>query len=234
MAKHKAPTVDEMIGQYEAGREQAEHVLSLPEMIRDEVAAGRGTGSPLADMVILRSGIYVPEVASRYASLEERIADNVGKLALVVVRTRADNKRVDEYSTRWFPGKPRHDFYAGVISAEEPEINTKKGKWKIPTERHARTMTCWPPDLGIKPRAEKGSIVVDDFMHDPAVAGHSSTLGEARVSQEREGTLSHPADRLAKTQYRVIQKTTVYIGNKAVGRSKHAETAETLQELLES
>jgi hypothetical protein len=185
--------------------------LGVYEGIRD----GDSSGSALIDMVIMRSGIYIPEMVQPYLEAEKQIEENVGEIAVVVETTEVqDRDRMDE---RWFPHRPIVKLFAGKIIAPEPVVDVAAGTWAIPTEQY------FVPYMGEANIAGDGPMPVNDRLINPATPSLNSTLGQERMTQ----TASRPSpDHVPyKIPYRVFGQTELHVGQEAVDEAGYGVIA---------
>jgi hypothetical protein len=179
-----------------------DNAIGVYEGIRD----GDSSGSALVDMVIMRSGLYVPDVAARYREAEERIAENVGEIAVVVETTEVqDRDRMDE---RWLPHRPIVKLFAGRIIAPELVVDVTAGTWAIPTEQY------FVPYKGEANIAGDGPMPVNDRLIHPATPSLDSMLGQERMTK----TVTRPSPDHTPYQipYRVFGRTELHVGQEAI------------------
>jgi hypothetical protein len=210
MAKREAAgdvSVAEMARLVDAKPADANSIHGFPEAIYAGVEAGESTESTLVDMVTLRSGIYIPDIAKRYRKAEQRIADGVGEIALVVV------KRSEEAQGRphkvWSLQSSRTKLYAGRIIAPDPIIDASRGQWALPTKRYTTQLRGQT-----KADAQTGPMPVDDLLLRPASPGLNSTLDQELHTEPikfgHENTDS-PRGSIAVI-HRMLKHTVLYVG----------------------
>jgi hypothetical protein len=188
-----------------------QNALAVYEGIRD----GDSSGSALVDMVIMRSGLYLPDVAARYKEAEEAIAEKVGEIAVVVETTEIqDRDRMDE---RWLPHRPLVKILAGRIIAPELVVDVAAGTWAIPTEQY------FTPYMGEPNIAGDGPMPVNDRLISPATPSLNSTLGKERMTE----TTTRPSPDHVPYQipYRVFGRTELHVGQEAIDEAIHSVIA---------
>lgn len=208
MAKPRIPLI-EMARRVDEHAAAAERLKDFPEAIHKQVKAGGSTGSKLADMVILRSGIYMPETVRAYRHAEDRIAQSVGETALIVVRKSEENW--DQAYKRWDLKGSAVQLYMCRIDAEEPVVNSKLGRWSIPSKQYVRYSERNRP-RGKENNAEvtKGTMPVDDYLEHPETVGRNSTLGQKLCSQALR--YSYGQEHPVMVEYRLWKATSLMIG----------------------
>lgn len=210
MAKREAAgdmSVAEMARLVDTNPADVDSILGFPEAIYAGVEAGESTESTLVDMVTLRSGLYIPDIAQRYRRAEQRIAEGVGEVALVVVR------RSEEAQGRphklWSPQSSRTKLYAGRIISASPVIDARRGRWALPTERYTTQLRGQS-----KAETHEGPMPVDDLLLNPARPGLNSTLDQEFHTEPIEfGHEDTDTPRGSITAiHRMLKQTVLYVG----------------------
>jgi hypothetical protein len=192
----------------QAAGEPGNEILSQAIEIAQRVQSGEGsTGSELADLVTVRSGIYLPDMARRYREAEKRIAEGVGQVALVIV-----NREVQELipgTTKWSSSRGSGEALACKIADPELIIDAEQGTWSIPANEYFR---LYPVGRSLE---DEGPMPINDLLTHPAVPTLSSTLGQEFYSETR----TRPSDNhaLHPIAYRVLQETKLLIGDEIEG-----------------
>lgn len=203
--------VAELMGRVDehVAAEGANSVLQDAIDVAGGIRDGDTSGSKLVDLVIMRSGIYLPDMVQPYRETEEQIAESVGEIAVVVVTHEIqDRDRLDE---RWMPHRGIDRIFAGRITAPEPVVDVEAGTWAIPTEQY------FTPYMGVTNIAGSGPMPVGDELANPSVPFLRSTLGRelSTATMTRKSGDHVPYD----IPYRVFQGTAVHIGQEAIERA---------------
>jgi len=224
-------SVTEMAHQLDAHADAAERVKDFGTEIYREVVANDGTNPVLgllADMVVVRSGIYISETVRQYREAEERIAEGVGETAFVIIEKSSEwwtpsSRRGNMGS--WVPGR-RTQFEvstAGRISAPDPIVDDQGIRWKIPVQQYAsrRTQTS-------KYKVSAGPMPVKDLLEYPDDVRHRSALNQAQLESgifqhTSGGDVEDPLSGGERRSYRMLMKTILLIGNEEISELKDRE-----------
>jgi|GEM_PF-5402593 hypothetical protein len=192
-----------------------EHVAGegIHNVLQDAIDAAEGirdggtSGSRLADLIIVRSGMYIPEMVQPYLEAEQQIADNVGEIAVVVVsRSVQDRLRTDD---GWQARVPHGGkFLAGRITDPEVLVDIEGDTWAIPTGQY------FTPHMGEMNIAGDGPMPVADRLPNPSVSLLNATLGRELST---ETMTRNSGDHIPyQIPYRIFQETALYIGQAAI------------------